>query len=146
MIPLPSVILKIFRFQKFSETHKGSSTKYFGTVRQNFLDGKSWYHPFYAWKFFDTRNFLRYRRVPPRNILVLYDKNFSTENRDTSPLLGMSFLIPEQIFLLHRRVPVRIFFVLLDKTFSTENCDTPSFCIKYRNQLWNWCLYKPFDN
>ena len=39
------LIHKIFRFQKFSETQKGSPTKFFGTVRRQILDGKSWYSP-----------------------------------------------------------------------------------------------------
>ena len=39
----PSLIPNIFRHQKYSETQKGSSTKFFGTVRQKFFNGKSWY-------------------------------------------------------------------------------------------------------
>ena len=34
-----------FRYKKFSETKKGSSTKSFGFLRQNGFDGKSWYPP-----------------------------------------------------------------------------------------------------
>ena len=44
VLPAPSLIPNIFRYQKFSETQKGSSTKFFGTVRQKFFNGKSWYH------------------------------------------------------------------------------------------------------
>ena len=43
VIPAPSLIASIFRYQKFSETQKGSSAKFFGTVRQKFFNGKSWY-------------------------------------------------------------------------------------------------------
>ena len=37
----PSLIPNVFRYEKFSETQKGSSTKFFDTVRQKFLNGKS---------------------------------------------------------------------------------------------------------
>ena len=43
VIPAPSLIPNIFRYQRFSETQKGSSTNFFGTVRQKFFNGKSWY-------------------------------------------------------------------------------------------------------
>ena len=43
VIPAPSLIPNIFRYQNFSETQNGSSTKFFGTVRQKFCKGKSWY-------------------------------------------------------------------------------------------------------
>ena len=44
--PPPSTLLihKIFRCQKFSETQKGSPTNFFGTVRQQIFDRKSWYN------------------------------------------------------------------------------------------------------
>ena len=80
----PTLIPNIFRYQNFSETQKGSSSKYFDTVRQNNFDGKSWYPPpLLSPKFFDTRNFLKHRRVPLRSFSALWDKNFPTENRDT---------------------------------------------------------------
>ena len=42
VIPAASLIPNIFRYQNFSETEKGSSSKCFDTVRQNNFDGKSW--------------------------------------------------------------------------------------------------------
>ena len=36
--------------------------------------------------FFDTRNFVKHRRVPLRSFSVLWDKTILTENRDTRPL------------------------------------------------------------
>ena len=81
---LPPLIYKFFRSQKFSETQKGSSTKWFGTARQNNFDGKSWFSPpLLSLTFFDTRNFLKHRRVPRWNFSALWDKKFSTDNRDT---------------------------------------------------------------
>ena len=42
MVMLP-LMHEILRYRKFSETQKGSSKKCFGTVRQNYFDGKSSY-------------------------------------------------------------------------------------------------------
>ena len=39
--------------------------------------------PFLSIKFFDYGNFVKPRMVPRRSFPVLWDKNFSTENRDT---------------------------------------------------------------
>ena len=39
--PSTPLILKIFGYQDFSETQKGSPTKFFGTERQQIFDGKS---------------------------------------------------------------------------------------------------------
>ena len=71
------LIHKIVQYQKFSETQKGSRTKYFGTLSQKYCNGKLFL------KFFDTRKFLKHRRVPVRSFSVLRVKNFSTENRYT---------------------------------------------------------------
>ena len=70
---------KIFRYSKLSETQKGSSTKWFSTVRQNNFDRKSWYPPpLSSVSFFDTRNFLKHRKVLLRNFSALWDKkNFN---------------------------------------------------------------------
>ena len=56
--------IKIFDTRNFSETQKGSSTKCFGTVRQNSFYGKSWHPPpLLSLTFFDTRRFLKHRSV-----------------------------------------------------------------------------------
>ena len=74
---------KIFRNPNCSETQKGYSMKKFGTVRQNDFDRVSWFPtPLLSKNFFDTRNSLRQRRVPLRNILAPSDKTISTENPD----------------------------------------------------------------
>ena len=54
-------------------------------MRQKFFDGKSWYSPFFIHKLFRYRKFseTQHRRVPLRIFSALWDKNFSTENRDT---------------------------------------------------------------
>ena len=60
--------IKIFDTWSFSETQKGSPTKYFDTVRQNSFYGKSWNPlPLLSLTFFDTRRFLKHRRVFQRS-------------------------------------------------------------------------------
>ena len=71
---------KMFPYQKPSENQKGSPTKLFGTVRQNF-NGKSWYllHPaLFIPKSFRNRKFpeTQHRLVPLRKVPVLKQKNF----------------------------------------------------------------------
>ena len=53
IVILAPLIPNIFRFQKFCETQKGSSTKFFGTVRRQISYGKSW-HNLLKHNFFDT--------------------------------------------------------------------------------------------
>ena len=69
--PLLSIFFSIPDFFWYTD-QKGSPTKFFSTVRQTFFDGKSWYSllpsPLLSISFFDTRNFLKQRRVPPRSI------------------------------------------------------------------------------
>ena len=70
---------------------KVSSTKCFGAVRQNNFDGKSWYPPpLLSFTFFDTRNFLKHRKISLRKFSVLWDNKLSTKNRYI-PLLYMKF-------------------------------------------------------
>ena len=116
---------KIIRYPKLSETPKSSSTKWFGTVKYNNFDGKSWYPPpLYSLNFFDSRNFLKYRRVLLQSFSALWDTKLSMENCD-NPLLGIKFF-DTRIFLKHRRVPRRNFLALWDENFSTEDRDTLS--------------------
>ena len=81
--PLPPLIHKFFRYQKFSETKKGSPTKYFRYCETTIFFIENRDIPLLGIKLFDTRNFLRHRRFPRRNFSEMWDENFSTENRDT---------------------------------------------------------------
>ena len=78
-IVTPPLIHKIFRYQKFSETQKGSPTKIFRTVAQQIFDGKLWHSlppHFLSIKFFSTRNFLKNRRFPYEIFWYCETKNF----------------------------------------------------------------------
>ena len=97
-------------------------------------------------KFFDPRIRDTLKGSPTKSFGTVRQKKSLTENRDTPslpppppppPLLSIKFFDTRN-FVKHRRVTLRSFSALWDKNFSTENRDT--FCIKYRNQWWNWCL------
>ena len=60
----PPLIHRLFRYQKFCKAKNGSSTNFFGTVRQKKFDRKSRYSlqpPLFSIYFFETRNFLKHR-------------------------------------------------------------------------------------
>ena len=126
----PLLMYEKIRYQNFSETTKGSATKFFGTVRQKIFDGKkivilhasSPPPPRYK-KFFDTKNFLKYRRVL-RSFSVLWDKNFPTEDR-CIPFLCIKF-VDIRNFLKHWKVPQEIFRHRETKNFRRKNVIPPS--------------------
>ena len=94
--------------------------------------------PLLSINFFDTRNFVKQRRVPLRSFLLQWDNKFSMENRDI-PLLGIKFFDTRN-FLKQRRVPIRSFSALWDQKFSTEKRGTPFLSIKlfeHKNFLKN---------
>ena len=95
VIPATSLIPNLFQYQKFSETQKGSSTNFFGTVRLKNFDRKSWDNRLER-KIFRYPKLLTLWRVPQRNVSVLWDETISTENRNSYPfLLSLFFPIPQ---------------------------------------------------
>ena len=80
----------------------------FGLVRQKNLT-KTWCPPSYAWKF-SKKKISETPKCSPMKILVQRDKNFSTENRDASPLPIHKNFVPNKFFLKHRMVPWWSFF------------------------------------
>ena len=74
--PLPPLIHKFFRYQKFSETKKGSPTKYFRYCETTIFFIENCDFPLLGIKFFDIRNFLRHRRFPRRNFSNCETKYF----------------------------------------------------------------------
>ena len=79
---------KFFENWFHSETQKDSPTKTLGFVRQKPWQ-KSVIQPplLLSIKFFDTRNFLKHRRVALRTFSVLWDKNFDKKMWYTSSSL-----------------------------------------------------------
>ena len=64
--------------------------------------------PSYAWQF-SIKRFSETPKCSPVKCFVQWDKNFSTENRDTSlPLIHKNFF-PTRFFLKHRMIPWRSF-------------------------------------
>ena len=141
MIPTPSIIPHIFRYLKFSQTQKGSSTKLFGTL---YCDTKKIWRkivilppPRSSIKIFDTRIFLKPGRVFLRNFLVLWDQTISTTTHDTHPLYYPShFSIPEISETL-KGSPAKVFGTLKQKN-STEDRDTPPPFMHENFQYYNF--------
>ena len=135
--------------------------------------------PILSINFFATGNFLKqHRRVLLRIFSVLWDKKFSTENRDNipPPLIHKLFRYRKFSETAQKGSPMKIFCFVRQKIFGGKNffstgnflkhstegfldeifrhCETKifqrkillPFCIKYRKQWWNWCLYKLFEN
>ena len=83
--PLPRSSINFFKFQYFCGTQKGSHTKFFGTLRQQFFYKKSWYSLL-------RNNFFRYPKLSEtqkdsstRSFGTVRQNNL-TENRDARHL------------------------------------------------------------
>ena len=79
-------------------------------------------------KFFRHPYFSETMKSSPTNFLALWDKIFSTQNRDNLPPLPLSLMhnfFPIKNFLKNRRDHLRSFSFLWSKFVSTENCDIP---------------------
>ena len=81
------------------DTLRGSPTKLFATVRQTFFDGKSWYFHLQLFhilvryqEYFETQH----KRVPLRNVSVLWDKSFD-EKPWQDPLKCKLFRYPKSV-------------------------------------------------
>ncbi len=131
--PPSPLIHKLFRYRKFSETHRRMfQLRNFSAMwDKKIFDGKSWYSPlpplihtlFRYRKFSETHR----RMFQLRNFSAMWDKKISTENLDTppSPLIHKLLRCRKLSETQHRRVHLQNFSALWDKKFSTENLDTP---------------------
>ena len=126
----PSLVYNICRYQKFCETEKRSSTRWFGTVTKNTFDGKLWYPPpLWRLTFFNTKNFLKYSRF-------LCEMNQQCDKKQPRPknVTSASSLIPNicryQTFRETNKGSLRSFLVLWDIKFSIKHWDIPFLRIK----------------
>ena len=121
--PSPQPLIhKRFRYGKFSkhstegflhEIFRYCETKKYSTEKKSSYPPPP---PPLSIKLFDPGNFLKHRRVPLRCFSVLWDKQFSTENRDTpclpspspSPSYPYNFSITE-IFWTTEAFPYEVF-------------------------------------
>ena len=95
--PHPPFIHKFFPHLKFSETQKGSPTKFLGTMRLTIFYGKSWYPPIMK-KFFRNPKISETQKGSAAMFLILWDKKFPTEKLDTPPPFIHVFSIPESFW------------------------------------------------
>ena len=114
----PSLLSLILFDTSIFLKHRRVLPRIFSVMWESF-DGKSWCSlppslPVFSIKFCDTRTFLK-QSFPLRSLSVLWENKFSTEIRDTRPLLLSQTFFDTRNFLKHRRVPPRIFAVLWDK-------------------------------
>ena len=96
----------------------------FVDVRQKSSDGKTRHPPSYPYFFFHTRNFLKHKKVPLRNFSVLWNRKFSTQNRDI-PLLWLKFFNTRKKWN-SQRFPYESFGTVRHEK-STENRVNPPF-------------------
>ena len=100
--------------------------------------------PFLSMKFFDTRRFLKHRRVALRIFFFLWEKEYSTQIRDT-PLLGMSFFDIPNFFDTLKGSPQNDS-AIWDKIFSPENLDTLPLIYKFFSIPENFWYTEVFSN
>ena len=129
--PPPFLIHKIFRYQKFCKTQKGSPTKFFGTVRQQIFYRKSWYshlrHKIFRYpKLSETQ-----KDSSTKLFGTVRQNNFDGRSWYPPLFLSLTFFDTGN-FLKHRRVPLRNFLALWDKKYSTENFDTSSLSLIHK--------------
>ena len=87
----PPLMRKIFRNPTFSETHKGSPTILSFTVREKLWQKIVIHTPLLlSIETFDTRSFLKQKRVPLRKVWTLWDKKLIAEKSDI-PFLCVNF-------------------------------------------------------
>ena len=89
----------------------------------------------YAWKFSIPEFFETQKGSPTKFFGTVRQKKIQRKIV-ISPFLCIQ-LFDTRNFLKHWMVPPRNFSALWDKKFWTKSRDT-LFCIKYRNQWWNW--------
>ena len=105
-----------FLMPETSETLMGSFTKFFGSMKQTFFDGKFWYS-LLCIKFFDTPIFLK-QWSDAHEHFGLCDTN-KFRRRNVIPLLCINFFVIT-IFLENRRGPLQNFSF---RSCETKNCD-----------------------
>ena len=82
---------ELFRYPKLFEWQKGSSTKWFDTVRENNFEGKCWDPPSLVRNIFRYPELMKHWRIPPQILTALWEKKCSTGNRDF--LWGLKFFV-----------------------------------------------------
>ena len=118
MIPAPCFIPNIFRYKKFFETQKGSTTKASVSLRQTEIERKTWHNPF---KHKPSRypKLMTLWRVTLGTFSSLWDKkNFEGNSwYFPPPLIHKKFRWWKFSETQHRRFPLRSFSVARDRKF-----------------------------
>ena len=120
-----SLIYTIFETRFFSETHKGSPTILFGTVRQKLWQKIVIHTPLLlSIETFDTRIFLKHRPVPLRNFSTLRGKKLMAQKKIS--LFCVKFFETRFFSEIQKGSP-RKFSILWDTDFDKKPWYTPLF-------------------
>ena len=119
-----------FSIPESDEILKDSTTKFFGTVRQNFFDRKWWYCPpsVLSINFFLPGNFLKHSTegFPLKNFGNERQKSFDGKSWYSPSFLSINILASGKFFeTQHRRVALRNVSVLWDKKNWRKNVNPP---------------------
>ena len=128
VLPAPSLIPNIIRYQKFSKTQKSFSTK-FSVVWDKIFCLKSWVfflppliHKIFRYYFFWKTEIFPYDVFRYCEILTFRRKLVM------SPVFSTSKFFDARFFLKHRMEHVQSLSALWDKGFPTEISDIPFLC------------------
>ena len=86
--------------------------------------------PLVCMKMFDIKNFLKRKIVLQRNFLAQWDKNFSTENRDNSPLPSPKIFLLSKLCGTQNGSLVKLFGPVRKKNFRQNSEALPLLCLK----------------
>ena len=126
----PPLLPENFRYRIFLGHRRVPDTIFFGIVRQQTFDRKSWYFP-HCHKIFRNPNCSETQKGSSMKELGTVRQNdFDGVSWFPTPLLSNKFFVTRNI-LKHRRVHLRSFLVLWVKIFSTQKPDFPFISIKF---------------
>ena len=132
-VPLPSFINKNFLYPNFSVTQEGSSTKWFGIMRQNNFDGKSWYRlPLLSIFFFRYQKYSETQKISSSNCFGSVRRK-SFDRKSWHPLSVFSSLyFHTRKFLEDRRDPLRKSWALWETKSNQQKIVLPHSFINER--------------
>ena len=145
---------KFLRYHKLTETQNGFCTIWFGSVRQNDYDRKSWFtlRAPLSLTFFDARNWYNTRGFPSEKFRHCEIQKLSTEKIDNFSLRPRLYPktspLQDAFKTQNRRIPLRIFSfsVLPDGKNSKENCDSTLSSKNFLDARISWNNGFPYDS
>ena len=91
LMPTPFLFLNVFRYRKFSEQQKGSSTKRFGTVKQTISKHNGDVRPIFILNIFRYQNVFETKKGSATKCSLLRNKQFQSTVVMPPPFLSLTF-------------------------------------------------------